>query len=441
LTSSRARVRHVLVALALAATLLPAAAAAYVVEVAPAHRLTMTLALLPDTPFTTIGFGQQSWNSLAEAALARWNGVGVGVGRDHAFFTSVRSTLGDTCSRPTGINQVMFARDVCGRSFADAVAITLTWSANGKRIEGDVFVNTAYTFNGYPGPLRASASSKDGILYDLHRVLLHEFGHVIGLAHPDDHGQQVPAVMNKRISGIDDLQADDVAGAHAVLWGESLTNQFVRGFYETALGREPTEAELAAWITFLRTSPGSANAIVQGFFHSPEFLRNREGTLGDYITALYTTVLLRQPSSAEVAAWMPAMLERVNRLVPGFVNSAEFQRVLASTAPATIIRRLYQQVLLRQPSTAEVNAWVAEVGRTGDWYGAALGFLNSAEFLARPRTFADHVEILYRTFLGRTPSDPELTAWLDLLTAQFIDVENAFTASPEFQQQIVSLIF
>jgi hypothetical protein len=138
---------------------------------------------------------------------------------------------------------------------------------------------------------------------------------------------------------------------------------------------------------------------------------------------------------------MPAMLERVNRLVPGFVNSAEFQRVLASTAPATIIRRLYQQVLLRQPSTAEVNAWVAEVGRTGDWYGAALGFLNSAEFLARPRTFADHVEILYRTFLGRTPSDPELTAWLDLLTAQFIDVENAFTASPEFQQQIVSLIF
>ena len=439
--TSRARARRTLAALALAIALTPAAASAYFVEIAPAQRLTMTLALLPETPFTTIGFGVQSWNSLAEAALARWNSAGVGVGQDHAFFSSVRSTLGDTGCRPSGINQVMFAQTICGRSFGDAVAITQTWTSSAGRTEADVFVNTTYSFNGYPGPLRASPTSRDGILYDLYRVLLHELGHVIGLAHPDDHGQQVLSIMNRRISGIDDLQPDDIAGAHAVPWGEPLTNQFVRGFYQTALGRQPTGSELAAWVNYLRTNPGSAGAIVQGFFHSPEFLRNREGTLADYITALYTTVLLRQPTSAEIDAWMPAMLERVNRLIPGFVHSAEFQRVLQSTAPATIIRRLYLQVLGRQPSTAEVNNWVAVVGRTGNGYEVSIGFLNSTEFLGRPRTFADHVEILYATFLNRTPSDPELTAWLNVLTAQLIDVENAFTASPEFQQQIASLLF
>src|SRR5262249_62198497 len=49
-------------------------------------------------------------------------------------------------------------------------------------------------------------------------VGLHEFGHVLGLSHPDQGGQYVASIMNSSISSIDSLQIDDVSGA-AVLYG------------------------------------------------------------------------------------------------------------------------------------------------------------------------------------------------------------------------------
>ncbi len=47
------------------------------------------------------------------------------------------------------------------------------------------------------------------------RLLLHEFGHVLGLDHPDDYGQQEQAIMNSNL-GFDALQPDDIAGVRAL---------------------------------------------------------------------------------------------------------------------------------------------------------------------------------------------------------------------------------
>jgi hypothetical protein len=53
---------------------------------------------------------------------------------------------------------------------------------------------------------------------DFHRVALHEFGHVLGLDHPDQASpkQTVNAVMNSVISNTDSLQADDIDGAKSI---------------------------------------------------------------------------------------------------------------------------------------------------------------------------------------------------------------------------------
>ena len=44
-------------------------------------------------------------------------------------------------------------------------------------------------------------------------MALHEFGHVLGLDHPDQFGQNVAAIMNSTISNTDSLQQDDINGA------------------------------------------------------------------------------------------------------------------------------------------------------------------------------------------------------------------------------------
>ena len=88
--------------------------------------------------------------------------------------------------------------------------MTLSWAyTTGEVVDSDVVFNTNFDWNAYAGPQRRGA-------FDFHRVALHEFGHVLGLDHPDEHGQVVSAIMNSRADDNDRLQADDIAGIRAI---------------------------------------------------------------------------------------------------------------------------------------------------------------------------------------------------------------------------------
>jgi predicted phage tail protein len=60
-------------------------------------------------------------------------------------------------------------------------------------------------------------------LIDFRRVALHEFGHVLGLNHPDQAGQTVSSVMRSNTGDIDRLQPDDIAGVQALYSGTAPT--------------------------------------------------------------------------------------------------------------------------------------------------------------------------------------------------------------------------
>jgi Repeat of unknown function (DUF5648)/Matrixin len=205
-----------IVALGLAAT---GPADAFVLGNPPASRFAMNLNLLPDTPFASIGYGVTTWNLLAESALAEWNAVGIGAGRDTQFFTirvpTVTAT--DPCGAPDAINTVTFLSSLCGTTWGDVLGVTLEMirQSDGRVTEVSVLFNGQLAFNAYRGPVRPAP--------DFYRVVLHEFGHVVGLDHPDQNGQNVTALMNSRESNLDDLQADDIAGAHSVDWAGAPT--------------------------------------------------------------------------------------------------------------------------------------------------------------------------------------------------------------------------
>lgn len=147
------------------------------------------------------GFG--SWNASAADAVAIWNGY-----LDFIHITSISSP---SVPQRTwdGINSVFFSNTVFGESFGEGtLAITSIQQDSANRIETDVVVNSAYRYNSYRGPLQ---SDSRGRVYDIHRVFLHEFGHVLGLDH-DDRAPRRTRIMESIISDWDHLGADDIAG-------------------------------------------------------------------------------------------------------------------------------------------------------------------------------------------------------------------------------------
>lgn len=154
----------------------------------------------------TLADGSTTWDAVVENALALWNEQIAGT-----QFTYTEAPPGTAASQGDGINSMQFASTIYGDKFgASTLAITLINFSGSQTTETDVLFNTAFRFNSYRGVYAIF----DGISYfDLHRIAVHELGHVLGLDHPDEHGQTVVAIMNSKVSEIFNLQTDDIEGA------------------------------------------------------------------------------------------------------------------------------------------------------------------------------------------------------------------------------------
>ena len=133
--------------------------------------------------------GFTSFNQSAQDALNVWS----------PYLAHVRfSAVSNSPVVPTDSDEemsVFFSSTMFGQPFgSNTLAITFLSYRDATIMgqtqtfmeETDTIFNTAFSWDSYRGPLRAAM--------DFHRVAIHEFGHTLGLDHPDTHGQHVTAI-------------------------------------------------------------------------------------------------------------------------------------------------------------------------------------------------------------------------------------------------------
>jgi hypothetical protein len=236
--------------------------------------------------------GSANFNAAASAALGVWN-EHLNPTRFAGQNSTARHGDGDL------INQVFFDTDYYGTSFdSDTLAITTRWTLDStERVEADVVFNSAYQWDAYRGNVRASG------VWDLRRVAIHEFGHALGLDHPDERGQNVTAIMNSVLGNRETLAADDIAGA------QSLYGSGVAGTVSFPPRNEPNDffnQLLAVYQNELRAAPSATYVDSEGaVIWLTEYARQRVGQCGHDSATANTLNQITSNGSTLVCAATP----------------------------------------------------------------------------------------------------------------------------------------
>ena len=154
---------------------------------------------------------QADWQAVIQEALDAWNTAGA---RFHFTTRPVRST-DDPCNLPNAVAVILTApENLCPGDGPLPGGEVSGRTEYGPGHRARIYINDDDDWLGY-------VSTQTNVTFYGNPVLtylIHEFGHVVGLGHPDEAGQQVDAIMNSFVGGIIEttLFPDDVAGIQAL---------------------------------------------------------------------------------------------------------------------------------------------------------------------------------------------------------------------------------
>ena len=182
----------------------------------------------------------------------------------------------------------------------------------------------------------------------------------------------------------------------------------VTAAYEHLLGRAPDTVGLSEWTIALQQGM-SDERMEAGFVSSPEYLANHGGVGRPWLVGLYQDILGRTASGAELNSWIAALASGASTGDVAYDFTASVEREGLTVASN------YLTFLGRAATQSEINAWTnALVGGMNKEVVSAL-FLGSAEYYFSPQrgnaNNADWVRSLYHDVLQRAPLDSELIAW------------------------------
>jgi hypothetical protein len=193
-----------------------------------------------------------------------------------------------------------------------------------------------------------------------------------------------------------------------------------------ALGRTHVTPTAAVHVARVGPPPDCLGEVAVAFTRSAE-------AYGNFVRAAYATYLGRpNPAPAEVAAWVSLMQAGLTdeQLEASFIGSPEYISNHGGQG-AGWVRGMYHDLLHRDASDAEVNAWVSLLNSGTQPYAIALGFAAS------PEREGIRVAQDYADYLGRGASQSEIAAWVDLFIhhgAGNEDVVAGFVGSSEYFQ-------
>ena len=253
----------------------------------------------------TIGFRGRGWTPPTVDALRAWNNAG-----SRFLFSWRASPVQSVPCRSDNRPTVIFSDVICNSKsgkppipFRD-ITLAVTHSRWAKpqsgyywrKIDADVIFNDKWKWQVYDGRLRSSVK-------DFRRVAIHEFGHVLGLDHPDEYEETVPAIMNAAVSDIDRLRADDIAGVRA-LYGSGSG----RGTPERAVSLKASRTVLTAeqdftlHATVSNVGDGVAPTTQLRYWYWRESTRKWEVVAYDYARRLWPGAEARESVELEAPA-------------------------------------------------------------------------------------------------------------------------------------------
>ncbi len=200
----------------------------------------------------------------------------------------------------------------------------------------------------------------------------------------------------------------------------SATESFVTAAHVDFLGEKPTRSELAT----------DTAALVGGQTRSA-YLRamtTSDAWLAAIVNGLYQDTLGRNGGAGEVAYWSDQLRSgwSVARVAASFYAAPEYFNGIGGGTNATWVADLYDKILLRPASGADVTYWVGETQAKGRG-NVALRLYQS------PESAGTRVRGLYRTLLGRSPSAGDLTYWRPVVIARGdLSLAVSLAAAPEY---------
>jgi len=163
------------------------------------------------------------------------------------------------------------------------------------------------------------------------------------------------------------------------------TSATVTQYYNNVLQRDPTAAELSSFTAMIDSGALTAAQVLESIVNSTE-----AQTYAAQVIRFYQAAFGRVPDTTGINGWVDQLVAgttTTTELAVGFVLSAEWTARYGGTeVNSATLTGLYQNVLGRSPSGAEIDAWIA-TGQSLDQ--VFIGFANSAEFQANSKSAVD----------------------------------------------------